>query len=571
MKTNQCPLQKFCAMSLAAVISFFCLRAGAASHLVTSLLDNAAGGTLRDKVTAALVDGDPVSTIAFNIPANQLPGVITLVNGQMNLNANKTLVIIGLGATNLTIVNSGGRIFHVTQGTTVISNLTFTGTFTGANGADGTLNSIHGVDGSTANGGAILEESIGTLLYFYNCSFQTCQAKGGKGGNAYSPISGNPANGGLGGGAVGGAICNSGGNLFLFSCTFSGNFALGGTGGTGYRTGSGGTGGNVLGGALADIYGGTDIVIVNCTFAGNIANGGKGGTGGAAVQAQGDMTGGPGGNGGNSRGGGIYVLQGCDGCTGTIHTTVSQNMSVNGIGGAGGAGPVVGTPGTDGTAYGGGMYFAGSGNAGNTLPINNTIVANNLTQPTTVIGNGEDVKGNFASGGYNLIGNTEDSSGWKTPAENPPDLTGSPTSVLDAKLGPLQNNGGQLLTMAPLSCSPAIDFGTTGGFSSDEIGQTRPIIITSSPVAGRGSDIGAYELLSYPTDRTTVLNIVKNTTGGTVRVSWPASSCLVLQQTADLAHPMWVNTPNAVVVNNGFNEVLIAHDQSTLFFSLNRP
>lgn len=592
MKTNRRPLQKICAMSLATALSFFCLRAEAHDYFVTSLADNLAGDTLRDAVSAAELHPDMVCHIYFNIPAVLLPGVITLnpangvagESGQMDINNHvivmgnpviKTLNIHGLGATNLTILNPGGRIFYVTGGNTVISNLTFTGTFTGANGANGTLNSIHGADGSEGMGGAIWQRNSGTELYFYNCSFQSCGAKGGKGGNAYVPIAtGLPALGGKGGDALGGAVCNGGpqfipaGDLFLFNCTFAGNSALGGKGGTGYRTGSGGTGGSVLGGALADNYAGTDIVIVNCTFGGNIATGGKGGTGGAA---QGDMTGGSGGNGGDSSGGGIYVLHGCDNCTGTIHTTVSQNMSVNGIGGAGGAGPAVGTPGTDGTAYGGGVYFAGNGTNTDTFPIGNTIVANNFNQPAAVIGNGADVWGVFTSLGYNLIGNNEASSGWFTTAHNPPDLTGVPTAVLDAKLGPLQNNGGQLLTMAPLSCSPAIDFGTTGGFPSDEIGQTRPKIITSSPAAGRGSDIGAYELLYYPTNGTTVLNIVKNTTGGTVLVSWPASSCLVLQQTADLAHPMWVNTTNAVVVNNGFNQVLITHDQSALFFSLNRP
>ena len=555
MKTYLRQLQNFCMISLPAVLSFICLRAEAADFTVTSLGDNNAVGTLRRAVSDAELSPDVVCNIYFNVPVALLPGVISLnpangvpgENGQMDINNHvmaviKTLNIFGPGATNLTIFNPGGRIFYVNGGTTVISNLTFTGTVSGADGANGTQISNSGSPGSLAKGGAILQEIHNTKLYFYNCSFQACQAKGGKGGNAYAPVSGPPANGGAGGDAIGGAICNGGplipaGDLFLNNCTFSGNSALGGNGGTGYSSGGGGNGGDVLGGALTDMYANTDVVIVNSTFAGNNAYGGQGGTGGAAVG--GDTTGGPGGNGGDARGGGIYVFQGCPDpdCTGFIHTTVSQNTSIRGNGGAGGAGPAAaGTPGTAGTAYGGGLYFNVM-NPG-TLPINNTIIANNFNQPSGVIGTGPDVWGVFASGGYNLIGNNEASTGWFTTAHNPPDLTGLPTSALDPKLGPLQNNGGQVLTMAPLACSPAIDFGTTAGLPFDEIGQNRPKVVSSAPVAGTGCDVGAFELQNYPAGPAVALNIQH--VGNSVVISWPASSCYVLQQSPTLNPPNWV-------------------------------
>jgi hypothetical protein len=50
---------------------------------------------------------------------------------------------------------------------------------------------------------------------------------------------------------------------------------------------------------------------------------------------------------------------------------------------------------------------------------------------------GPDAYGDFVSDGYNLVGKTDDSSGWLAS-----DLTGSSASPLDPRLGPLQDNGG---------------------------------------------------------------------------------------------------------------------------------
>jgi predicted outer membrane repeat protein len=61
----------------------------------------------------------------------------------------------------------------------------------------------------------------------------------------------------------------------------------------------------------------------------------------------------------------------------------------------------------------------------------------------------------------------------------------------DPQLGPLQNNGGQMDTMALLAGSPAIDKAdSTGCPSTDEIGTTRP--------QGPACDIGAYEVPPPP-------------------------------------------------------------------------
>ncbi len=110
----------------------------------------------------------------------------------------------------------------------------------------------------------------------------------------------------------------------------------------------------------------------------------------------------------------------------------------------------------------------------------NTIAAGNIS----ALG-GDDVHGNLTSDGYNLIGDTEGAN-----------ITGTATGNqynLDAKLGPLQDNGGPTRTHALLSGSPAIESGDSGGTNVDQRGLVRPV---DSPVlvnVGDGADIGAYE------------------------------------------------------------------------------
>jgi hypothetical protein len=63
-------------------------------------------------------------------------------------------------------------------------------------------------------------------------------------------------------------------------------------------------------------------------------------------------------------------------------------------------------------------------------------------------------------------------------------------------LGPLQDNGGPTLTMAPLPGSLAIDQGKSFGTTTDQRGLPRPFDNSAIPnaVGGDGSDIGAVEL-----------------------------------------------------------------------------
>jgi hypothetical protein len=120
--------------------------------------------------------------------------------------------------------------------------------------------------------------------------------------------------------------------------------------------------------------------------------------------------------------------------------------------------------------------------------------------------------------------------------------------------------------MAPLACSPAIDKADASVFTFDQIFQHRPVGITTPPYFADGSDIGAYELRSYPASAPVALTIGKINNG--VRISWPASSCFVLQQTSDLANPNWVNCAYPVNVSGNMKEVTISPAPGNLFFRL---
>lgn len=132
--------------------------------------------------------------------------------------------------------------------------------------------------------------------------------------------------------------------------------------------------------------------------------------------------------------------------------------------------------------YGGGIFNAGS------ATLRNTIIAGDSVFNG---GTGPDCQGTFTSGGFNLIGATNGSTGWIAS-----DLTGSSASPLDPLLSPLQDNGGPTVTLALLPGSAAIDAGGSGGAPTDQRGAPRPNDNPAIPNApgGDGSDIGAFEV-----------------------------------------------------------------------------
>ena len=566
MTNGKLPGLKALRASALTALCVFCGQARAFDWFVTSPADANVAGTLRFAVNNAAAN-DTIHFVAA------LGGqTITLTLGELQI--KKNLTIAGLGAKNLSIADANGRVFHVMNGpvSAVISGFHLTGHFTGTNGADGTFGALDGVAGEDANGGGILNGNFCTLTVS-NCFFQGCQAVAGNGGNGYTNDNyGFLSNGGNGGSACGGAVCNDGGDLFLHLCAFSSNSASSGRGGNGYYSGTGGRGGEAEGGALCDTYGNQDMFVVDCTFYTNFAQAGYGGNAGDAyIYHVGAANGGAGGVGGGASGGAIFIAHGCPmpDCTGLVHNTICQNFILPGGGQPGGAGihgGAQGASGANGAADGGGLFHA---NAQGHVPIDNTIIAGDFAIFRFTAGaftyNGPDVFGDVNSLRYNLIGVLDaNSSGW-IPGF---DLTGSTTSPIDPRLGPFQDNGGETPTMAPLACSPAIDAGSTGGFASDQIGQTRPKGITAAPYVVDGSDIGAYELQSYPAAAAIPLTITRS--GNGVIISWPSSSCFVLQQSSTLNPPNWGNTPPFNIVG-GQKQVTIAPATGNLFFRLFHP
>ena len=407
--------------------------------IVTSLADSGAG-TLRDRIAAAV----PGDTIQIG-----LSGTITL-NSELVL--SKNLRINGPAASSLRISgNNQSRVFNITSGSVQIFNLTVAdGRVVGTNGPAGQ-------NGETVSGGGILV-AVGATLDLENCILTNNVALGGQGGPA-SP----PGLAGGGGEGYGGAIACFG-SLTMVRCTLTGNAALGGPGGPAPSPGFGSDG---RGGGLY-LEGSANVSY--STLAANNAVAGQGGAGT-----------------GSGLGGGIFSW---NLATLNVNTcTIVSNTASGGITDAGGGILNVGTLTIrDSTIaynqadYGGGL--CGPGDLGNTILAGNS--ASSLAA-------GPDASGALVSSDYNLIQKTNGItfSGFTTH-----NITGQ-----SALLGPLQYNGGtnigyQLLTMAPLAGSPAIDNGKTSG-STDQRGFNRPYDTDIyNADGGNGGDIGAFEV--YP-------------------------------------------------------------------------
>ncbi|HBB97037.1 MAG TPA: hypothetical protein DC054_16795 [Blastocatellia bacterium] len=270
------------------------------------------------------------------------------------------------------------------------------------------------------------------------------------------------SNGSVSGGPPGGGVHNSG-VLTVSNTTVSGNIA---------RTAA----------AAGGIYNIGVLTLNNSTVSGNTADSGGGISNRATLVMAKSMVG------GNTSkiGGGIYNNSPA---TMTLtNSTVSGNTSISSGGGGGifnengsltlANVTVTGNTG-NGVTGGGGLF-----NFGGTTYLRNTIVANNA-----VVGGGlgPDLKGTFNSQDYNLIGNTSDASFTGNVAHN--------ILNVDAKLGPLANNGGPTMTHALLVGSPAINGGSNAlavdqdnnALTTDQRGSGFPRIFDGTV------DIGAYE------------------------------------------------------------------------------
>ena len=154
---------------------------------------------------------------------------------------------------------------------------------------------------------------------------------------------------------------------------------------------------------------------------------------------------------------------------------------------------------------------------GGTVSVANSVIANNHTvgggNNTSLPDCGVTHGGTLTSGGHNLIGNATGCS----ISAGTGDKLGSDVAPIDAKLGPLTNNGGPTSTHTLLVGSPAIDAGSPAApgsgsgacESADQRGAARPVQGATSPTC----DIGAVEIGSTP-PATPSLDTVAPTPGG---------------------------------------------------------
>ena len=280
------------------------------------------------------------------------------------------------------------------------------------------------------------------------------------GSNTNVTISGVTISNGRGQG--GGGILSQGATLTLTDSTITGNSAID-------------YGGTVSGGG---IYNGDGTLrIVHSTIAGNSATNTGGGIANfASLFVTGSTIS------GNSAnvGGGINSTRAVE----ITRSTISGNSATysGGSDGGGGIRSVNTVNVTNSTIVGNTTGGIGGGilNVG-TFRARNTIIAGN-----TAASLGPDVRGDFTSDGYVLIGNTSGNSISGT-------TTGNQLNV-DPKLGPLQDNGGPTRTHAPLSGSPVIEAGDSGGANADQRGLVRPVDSPAIANVSDGADIGAFEV-----------------------------------------------------------------------------
>jgi len=464
-------------------------RSARANNPPVSNTADSGPGSLRDAIANAPYYG----TITFD---PSVTGTITLTSGELGIIGN--LTIIGPGASLLTVSgNNASRIFNIApSGTATISGLSISaGENQGADSSSG--------NGAPGEGGGIFNAGNLTLT---DCTVSQNQVLGGQGGT-------------YGGGGLGGGIYSSG-TLTLVNCLITQNSAVGGAG-TVVLSSTDGLGGGIFSqGALAltnctvswnaasgggDVFfgsifggdgdgGGLYVVqmglFANCTIANNSAYGEEGfSTPGNHVPA------------GFAQGGGLFVEN--DNPTQALSLTViltSCTISGNFCVGGGVNSPLAGAPGG---AFGGGIYAGSTSSYAPAVAptLNNTIVSDNVVVGGYGSGgpNGEatgpDVYGDFASGGFNLIGAADGSFGWIA-SGNGADLTGTTNAPMNAQLGQLQNNGGATPTLALASTSPAVDKGCGFGLTTDQRGSPRAVDFLGlpHPAGGDWSDIGAFEL-----------------------------------------------------------------------------
>lgn len=424
--------------------------------LTVTNTDDSGPGSLRQAITDAAA-GD---TINFNL-AN-CPCTITLTSGELII--DKSLTIQGPGADQLSVSgNNNSRVFNVF-------------------GDEVTINALsvvqgNGVGGFGGRGGGIIHQLNGTLTVS-NCVLSNnlvridlpgvfgggIHNEGGTVNIVASKITNNRS-------VVGSGVYQNGGTMNITDSVISANSARGGNGGGVYNTAT--------------------LKISRSSISSNIGYDAGGGIYNAGVLRLkqttvslnklelSDTTG---------RGGGIYNTGNAILTNSTIssNNVPPRNVLGGGIYNTATLTLINSTITANRGAFPGGLYCA----TGSTCVAANTVIAGNFffggTSPA-------DVNGSVHSLGNNLFG-----------TGNGLHLTGDLTTNLlnlDARLGPLADNGGPTLTHALLPDSPAINAGSNA-LAVDENNQPLTTDQRGTGYArriGNTVDIGAVESNVAPT------------------------------------------------------------------------
>jgi hypothetical protein len=403
-------------------------------------------------------------------------GALTIENGSM-IDGNQAVGANG-SAGYFGGDGDGGGVYSGTAEQVEISDTTISGNIARAGGGGDGVGGDGGQAGEGAGGGVLIENSGTSSVVLNDDTVAGNTSACGNGGNGAAGFDG----GGSGPGEGGGIEVFDAATVMISNTTVSGNMATSGNGGTkgSGTTTSGGEGGYGFGGGIETDVTGTKLV--DDTIYGNTATGGGGQFSG------------------NAEGGGISDFTA--GLT-IVNCTIASNSAVV-------VAPVSG--GTPGTPEGGGICNLLTPDS--SLDLYNTLVAGNTAAGSP------DVFGPVATTENNLIGDDTGSMGFNTTSPQN-DQFGTSGAVLDAKLGPLQNNGGNTETVALLAGSPALGKGDVGaaisaGLMTDQRGAG------FARVENNTVDVGALETqLQMPivTDATTIENT--QTTSGLVILPGP--------------------------------------------------
>ena len=397
---------------------------GCLSNPVVANSSDSGEGTLRQ----AVIDACPGGTITFGEAAR---GRISLTTGPIEI--NKNLTITGPGADALTIRNGAGygsqnRVVYVNAGVTaVLSGLTIS-------------------DGYAGGGGGIF--NLGNLTVRNAVITNNHNPRPGAGGGIQSSgtlalvnstVTGNGDNGT----ALGGGIALFGSSATITDSTVSGNLADEG------------------GGIYANFN--SSVTLTNSTIGGNASDGPGGGLyldGGIATLTNCTVSQNQAG-GQDPAGGGIFV-RGAGTLT-LINSTIANNQLYAST-----------APEYSGAGVSNGSVF----HSGGTVNVRNSIIAGNTLAGTSL---NLDFYGSLTSQGYNLIGSNR---GAQITGVTTGNIVGTFQAPINARLGPLADNGGPTMTNALLPDSPAINTGNTATSpATDQRGVSR---------VGT-ADIGAFE------------------------------------------------------------------------------